>query len=143
MATHRDTRHHTARRKARKRALDILFEADVRGEDPNSIVEVRRARAEPPVADYTVALVDGVGVHRERIDELLRTYSEGWSLERMPAVDRNILRVGIFELLYADDVPDPVAIDEAVALARELSTDDSPKFINGILGRLQIVKEQL
>ncbi len=131
----------SARRKARKRALDILFEADVRREDPATILRARQALAEPPVPEYTVVLINGVAAQRERIDELLSTYSEGWTLERMPTVDRNILRVAIFELLYCDDVPDPVAIDEGVALARELSTDDSPKFVNGLLGRLQIVKE--
>jgi N utilization substance protein B len=81
-------------------------------------------------------LVRGVSAHRDRIDELLGHYAQGWTLDRMPAVDRNALRIGAFELLYADDVPDPVAVSEAVALVRDLSTDDSPAFVNGVLGSM-------
>ncbi len=81
-------------------------------------------------------LVHGVVEHQARIDQLLSTYAEGWTLERMPAVDRNVLRLGVYELLYVDDVPDGVAVSEAMALVRELSTDDSPPFVNGILGAI-------
>ena len=129
-----------ARHKARKRALDILFEADVRGSDPLETLgearERRREAGDPDLPDYAVDLVTGVVAHRERIDEILSTYSLGWTVDRMPAVDRNLLRIGAFELLWGD-VPPAVAIDEAVELTRELSTDDSPGFVNGLLGRIQ------
>ncbi|HEV2089234.1 MAG TPA: transcription antitermination factor NusB, partial [Cryptosporangiaceae bacterium] len=113
----------SARGKARKRALDILFESELRGEPPGSTLDARLERSDPPVADYTVELVKGVQTNRERIDELLTTYSEGWTLERMPVVDRNVLRLGLAELLHVEEVPVKVAIDEAVELAKSLSTD--------------------
>ncbi|MBI4941640.1 MULTISPECIES: transcription antitermination factor NusB [unclassified Kineosporia] len=128
-----------ARSKARKRALDILFEADQRGLAALDVLRERREAAEPPVGDYSAQIVEGVVAERERIDELLSTYSHGWTLERMPGVDRCVLRIGAWELLYNDDVPDAVAIDEAVELARSLSTDESPSFVNGLLGRLLTV----
>ncbi|MGH3545093.1 MAG: transcription antitermination factor NusB [Mycobacteriales bacterium] len=131
----------SARRKARKRALDILYESDIRDCDPREVVQFRQERDEPPVAAYTAELVEGVCASRARIDELLSTYAQGWTLSRMAAVDRNILRIGVYELMWRDDVPDPVAIDEAVSLAKELSTEESPNFVNGLLGRLQLVKE--
>jgi N utilization substance protein B len=120
--------------------LDILFESDLRRADPVATLAERVSAATPPVGDYTVELVEGVAAHRARIDEMLATYSEGWTLERMPAVDRAILRLGVYELLWRDDVPDAVAIDEAVELAKSLSTDESPRFINGVLGRIVLVK---
>ncbi|GLY30598.1 transcription antitermination factor NusB [Kineosporia sp. NBRC 101731] len=131
-----------ARSKARKRALDILFEADVRGDDPLTIMAGRKDDEDPNRAlpEYTVQLVEGVTAQTGRIDELLSTYSHGWTVDRMPAVDRAVLRLGTWELLYNDDVPDAVAIDEAVELARTLSTDDSPNFVNGLLARLLEVK---
>jgi transcription antitermination protein NusB len=129
-----------ARSKARKRALDLLFEAEVRGEPVLELLDVRVADASPPVAPYAAELVRGVQAHRDRIDELLATYAEGWTLGRMPAVDRNVLRIGTYELIWADDVPDAVAISEAVALARDLSTDASPTFVNGLLARLLEIK---
>lgn len=132
-----------ARSKARKRALDVLFEADQRGLDPVQVLAQRLPAADPPVPEYAVTLVEGVVAHRERIDELLSTYSQGWTLDRMPAVDRTILRLGLFELLWADDVPDAVAVHEAVELAKSLSTDDSPSFVNGLLGRLVRMKPTL
>jgi N utilization substance protein B len=101
------------------------------------------ADSDPPVGEFTVELVEGVVAHRERIDELLTSYSQGWSLDRMPAVDRAVLRLGTFELLWRDDVPDAVVIDQAVELARSLSTDDSPAFVNGLLGRLLELKPSL
>jgi transcription antitermination protein NusB len=133
----------SARSKARKRALDVLFESEQRGVDVLQTLAGRIAGSEPPVAEFTVALVEGVVAHRDRIDELLTTYSQGWSLDRMPAVDRAVLRLGTFELLWRDDVPDAVVIDQAVELARSLSTDDSPAFVNGLLGRLLDLKPML
>jgi transcription antitermination protein NusB len=129
-----------ARSKARKRALDILFESEQRSVDPLRTLAERVAAADPPVAPHTADLVEGVQANRDRIDELLETYAEGWTLDRMPAVDRNILRLGAYELLWRDDVPDNVAISEAVSLARDLSTDDSPGFVNGLLARLLSLK---
>ncbi|WP_163507746.1 transcription antitermination factor NusB [Fodinicola acaciae] len=133
----------SARRKARKRALDVLYEADLRGLDAAGILADRLKQADPPVQDYTVTLVEGASAHRARIDELLGTYAEGWTLERMPPVDRNLLRVAIFEMMWCDDVDDAVAINEAVELAQLLSTDDSPRFVNGVLGKIQLVKSEL
>ena len=123
-----------ARSKARKRALDVLFEAELRGQPVLDVLAERAADEAPPLPDYAAGLVRGVHAHQDRIDELLAEHAHGWALERMPAVDRNILRIGAFELLWADDVPDAVVIDEAVELAKALSTDDSPAFINGVLG---------
>jgi transcription antitermination protein NusB len=132
-----------ARTKARKRALDVLFEAELQGIDLATALSRRLARAESPLGEYAVTLVEGVIGHRQRIDELLSTYSVGWTLERMPAVDRNVLRLGAYEVLYRDDVPDAVAISEAVGLARDLSTDESPGFVNGLLARLAEIKPSL
>ena len=125
-----------ARSKSRKRALDILYAAELRGQDPVAALEAAVAEGEGPTNPYTAELVRGVCAHRSRIDELLSSYSQSWSVNRMPAVDRNALRIGVFELLYADDVPAAVAVTEAVALVRNLSTDDSPAFVNGILGSM-------
>lgn len=123
-----------SRSKARKRALDILFESEARGEDPIEVLRRRVAGSDaPPVSDFAITLVEGVATHRAEIDDVVGSYARGWTLARMPAVDRMILRIGVFELRYVDDVPDPVAIDEAIDLARELSTDDSPRFVNGVL----------
>jgi N utilization substance protein B len=133
----------SARSKARKRALDVLFESEQRGVDVLETLAGRLAAADPPVSEFTVQLVEGVVAHRDRIDELLTTYSQGWSLDRMPAVDRAVLRLGTFELLWLDDVPDAVVVDQAVELARSLSTDDSPGFVNGVLGRVLDLKPML
>lgn len=132
-----------ARSRARKRALDVLFESELQGIEVGGSLQRRVALADPPLNPYTIELVEGVAAHRDRIDELLETYADGWTLIRMPAVDRNLLRLGVFEILYRDDVPDPVAIDEAVSLARELSTDDSPAFVNGLLARISSIKPTL
>lgn len=132
-----------ARGKARKRALDVLFEADVRGADPTALLAERVAAAEPSVPEYTVSLVEGVTAHLARLDELIDAHAVDWSLDRMPAVDRNVLRLGAYELLYADDVPDAVAVAEAVRLVRELSTDESPSFVNGLLATLLARKDSL
>ncbi|GAB3189015.1 transcription antitermination factor NusB [Nesterenkonia suensis] len=131
------------RSKARRRALEILFEADQRGAEPLEVLRLRREKGDLVVDDYVVTLLDGVGSHLERIDELLTTYSRGWSLERMPRVDLMALRIGAWELLFDDEVPDGVAVAEAVSLVRELSTDESPPFVNGVLGRLQKLKPTL
>jgi N utilization substance protein B len=132
-----------ARRKARKRALDILFEAEVRGVPVLGLLAERTAAADPPVSDYAADLVRGVHEHAAQIDSLLAANARGWALDRMPAVDRNILRIGACELLWHHSVPDAVAISEAVALAAELSTDDSPSFVNGLLARLLELKPTL
>ncbi|MFI7245771.1 transcription antitermination factor NusB [Streptomyces qinglanensis] len=137
-----------ARNKARKRAFQILFEADQRGADVRTVLAdwLRLARTDsrqPPVSEYTMTLVEGYAGNAARIDELLSTYAVDWTLDRMPDVDRGILRLGLYELLWVDEVPDAVAIDEAVQLAKEFSTDESPGFINGLLGRLKELKPTL
>ena len=136
-----------ARSKARKRALDILYEADIRDVDPVAIlrdqVERRATGGEPALNEYVGTLVEGVAANRDRIDELLGTYATGWTLDRMPAVDRSLLRIGAYEVLFNDAVPAPVAIAEAVALAQDLSTDDSATFVNGLLARLADLKPRL
>lgn len=132
-----------ARTKARKRALDVLYEADLRGTDPIETLASRLVQSDPPVPEYTVELVEGYMARRERIDELLSTYAVGWTLDRMPAVDRTTLRLGVYELLWCDDVPDVVVVNEWVELARSLSTDDSPKFVNGMLARILELKPSL
>ncbi|SEG73697.1 NusB antitermination factor [Actinacidiphila yanglinensis] len=137
-----------ARNKARKRAFQILFEAEQRGAVPTVVMAdwIRLARTDdrqPPVTAYTMQLVEGCVAHAERIDELLAGYAVGWTLDRMPAVDRNVLRLGAYELIWEDDVPDAVVLDEAVQLAKEFSTDESPSFINGLLGRLMELKPTL
>jgi N utilization substance protein B len=132
-----------ARSKARKRALDILFEAELRGLPTLELLSERQSVGEVPVQPYAADLVRGVATHRERIDELISWNLVDWTLERMPAVDRNILRIGVYELLWAADVPDGVAISEAVALAQDLSTDNSPSFVNGVLARIKAEKPTL
>jgi len=133
-----------ARTKARKRALDILFESEARGDDPLEVLRNRRETDDaPPVSDYAALLVQGVVEHRERIDQLLAEHAEGWTVARMPAVDRTLLRIGVFELLWVDEIDDPLGRDEAVELARTLSTDDSPRFLNGVLGRIADIAEHL
>jgi N utilization substance protein B len=123
-----------ARSKARKRALDVLFAADLRGESALEALESAIAEGDGPTNDYTETLVRGVVAEQERIDALLAEHAQGWTLHRMPGVDRNVLRLGVYEMLYVDDVPDAVAVAEAVALAQDLSTDESPAFVNGVLG---------
>ncbi|MEQ4520100.1 transcription antitermination factor NusB [Pseudarthrobacter sp. B907] len=133
----------SARGKARNRALDVLFEAEQRSTSAFDVLRSRREQTDQIINPYTLEIVEGVVSHQTAIDEFLETYSQGWSLERMPSVDRIILRIGTWELLYNDDVPDGVAVSEAVALAKTLSTDESPQFINGLLGRLQQLKPSL
>jgi N utilization substance protein B len=133
----------SARGKARNRALDVLFEAEQRSVSPFDVLRARREKTDQIVNPYTVEIIEGVVSLQPAIDEFLETYSQGWTLERMPSVDRIILRIGTWDLLYNDDVPDGVAVSEAVALAKTLSTDESPSFINGLLGRLQQLKPSL
>ncbi|BBY97102.1 transcription antitermination factor NusB [Mycolicibacterium fallax] len=136
------------RHAARKRAVDLLFEAEARGLSAAEVAASRAklARSQPdvtPLADYTVVVADGVTEHAAHLDDLISSHLQGWSLERLPAVDRAILRVAVWELLHAVDVPEPVAVDEAVKLAKELSTDESPAFINGVLGQVMLVTPQI
>jgi len=137
----------SARSKARKQALDLLYETDIRG---TNLVETLIARDIPaegpdahPIRDYTRELVNGVSDNRRKIDELITTYAQGWDMDRLPAVDRNILRLGIFEILWSTDVPTSVAIDEALMLAKELSSDESSKYIHGVLGRIASIKDTI
>ena len=132
-----------ARSKARKRALDVLYEASQRSTDPMATLRERLAQSDPPVPEYATELVEGVALHQERIDELLATYAEHWTLDRMPPVDLAALRIGVYELLWRDDVPDAVAVSEAVALVGSLSTDESTGFVNGLLARLLSLKPSL
>lgn len=137
----------SARSKARKQALDLLYETDIRG---TNLVETLISRDVPddgpdarPIRDYTKELVNGVSVNRRKIDELITTYAQGWDMDRLPAVDRNILRLGIYEILWSSDVPTSVAIDESLTLAKELSSDDSSKYIHGVLGRIASLKDTI
>ena len=137
-----------ARSKARKRAFQILFEADQRDASVQEVLadQVRLARSDdrqPPVSDFTMQLVEGYAAHVARIDELIATYAVDWDLDRMPVADRNIVRLGAYELIWLDETPDAVAIDEAVQLAKEFSTDESPSFVNGLLGRFKDLKPRL
>ncbi|GAA5119921.1 transcription antitermination factor NusB [Alloalcanivorax gelatiniphagus] len=133
-----------ARSKARKRALDILFASELRSEDPVVALDRAIEAGEGPTNDYTTTLVRGVVEHQTRIDEVLSTYSKGWTLGRMPAVDRNVLRIGVYELLWGDaDVPETVAVSEALHLVQDLSTDESPAFVNGLLGSIQRDRAEL
>ncbi|ASW54677.1 N utilization substance protein B [Plantactinospora sp. KBS50] len=128
-----------ARRKARKRALEVLYEADLRGQPPIEVLAgyvERIAQPRPDHLGYAVRLVEGAAQHLDRIDEIIASYAEGWTLDRMPVVDRNLARIAVYELLYVDEIDDAVAITEAVELAKQMSTDDSPRFLNGMLGRI-------
>ena len=137
----------SARSKARKTALDLLYEADIRGTSAVETLKIRDVVEEGPdarpIRDYTRELIIGISDNHRKIDELITTYAQGWDMDRMPAVDRNILRLGIYEILWATSTPDGVAIDEALVLAKELSTEDSAGFIHGILGRISSIKESL
>lgn len=142
-----DRRAHRGRHQARKRAVDLLFEAEARGITPAEVAESRNALAEKgdtsALNPYTVTVAQGVTEHCAHIDDLISAHLQGWTLDRLPAVDRAILRVAVWELLHAEDVPEPVAVDEAVELAKELSTDDSPGFVNGVLGQVMLVTPQI
>ena len=137
----------SARSKARKTALDLLYEADIRGTSAVETLKLRDVVEEGPdarpIRDYTRELIVGVSENHRKIDELISTYAQGWDMDRMPAVDRNILRLGIYEILWSTSTPDGVAIDEALDLAKQLSTEDSAGFIHGVLGRISSIKQNL
>ena len=130
----------SARSKARKQSLDLLYESDIRGKSSSDLLLLRDVDDDGPdarpIREYTKVLINGVNEHIRKIDELISTYAQGWDMDRLPAVDRNVLRIGIYEILWQEDVPDAVAIDEALALAKELSTDESSGYIHGVLGRI-------
>ena len=132
----------SARRKARKRALDFLYEADIRGGKALDLLSLRPAE-ELSQGEYVSEILTGVSDHLEKIDELITTYAQGWDMDRMPPVDRNILRIAIYEILWAADIDLQVACDEAVELAKSLSTDESSGYINGVLGRIIKLKDSI
>ena len=132
----------SARGNARKRALDFLYEADQRNLSALGLL-AKRPVLDLSEADYVGTLLSGVAAHIEKIDELITTYAQGWDMDRMPAIDRNILRLALFEILWNEEISDEVAASQAVALATLLSTDDSAKYVNGILGRVIVQKSIL
>ena len=129
----------SARRKARKRALDFLYEADIRSGNAIDLLGTRR-ESDLSQSDYVMELLVGVSNNKEKIDELITTYAQGWDMDRMPAIDRNILRIALFEILFKNDLDDQIAASEAVEIASELSTEDSARYINGVLGRIIVLK---
>ena len=137
----------SARSKGRKQALDILYESDIRGADAQSILESRDVVEEGPdarpIREFTRELIGGVSAHKRKIDELITTYAQGWDMDRLAAVDRNILRLGIYEVIWSDELADGIAIDEAITLAKDLSTDDSATFIHGLLGKISSIKDSI
>jgi N utilization substance protein B len=137
----------SARSKARKQSLDILYEADIRGTSPMDILAARDVTEEGPdarpIRDYTREIITGVFENRRKIDELIATYAQGWDMDRLPAVDRNIMRLALFEILWLSTLDDAIAIDEALSLAKELSTDESAGYIHGVLGRIISLKDGL
>ena len=126
----------STRSKSRKAALDLLYEADIRGRSASDLLSARLLDEESYIREYTALLLDGVATHRRKIDELIILNAQGWDMDRMPAVDRNILRIAIYELLWNKEIPEKVAINEALELAKVLSTDDSVAYINGMLSTL-------
>lgn len=137
----------SARSKARKQTLDLLYESDIRGSSAADLLVLRDVPDESqdarPIRDFTKALIGGISENRRKIDELIATYAQGWDMDRLPAVDRNILRLAIYEIIWSDDVEDAVAIDEALNLARDLSTDESAGYIHGVLGRISTIKASI
>ena len=130
----------SSRSKARKQTLDLLYEADIRGASAADLLALRDVVEDGPdarpIREYTKLLVDGVVVNKRKIDELITTYAQGWDMDRLPAVDRNILRLGIFEIVWSADLDDGIAIDEALKMAKDLSTDESAAYIHGVLGKI-------
>lgn len=137
----------SARSKARKQTLDLLYESDIRSSDVLELLSLRDVVEEGvdarPIREYTRLLVEGVHLHKRKIDELISTYAQGWDMDRLAAVDRNILRLGIFEILWQDEIDDAIIIDEALTLAQSLSTEESAGFIHGVLGRIVSIKASL
>jgi N utilization substance protein B len=133
----------STRSKARKAALDLLYESDIRKTSASALMLQRITDVEYVIRGFTQELIDGVEANRRKIDELITTYSQGWDMDRMPVIDRNILRLGIYEVLWSKDVPEAVAINEALELAQTLSTDDSSKYINGVLSKIIEIKSDL
>jgi N utilization substance protein B len=137
----------SARSKARKQTLDLLYEADIRGASAAELLALRDVVEEGPdarpIRDFTKSLIAGVMDNKRKIDELISTYAQGWDMDRLPAVDRNILRLGIYEIVWSSDLDDGIAIDEALTLAKELSTDESAGYIHGVLGRISSIKESI
>lgn len=137
----------STRSKARKQTLDLLYEADIRGTSAADLMMLRGVVEEGPdsrpIREYTKLLIDGVVLNKRKIDELITTYAQGWDMDRLPAVDRNILRLGIYEIVWSSDLDDGVAIDEAIKLAKDLSTDDSASYIHGVLGKISMIKESI
>ena len=137
----------SARSKARKQSLDLLYEADIRGTVALDILQSRDNDEEGPdsrpIREYTKELISGISEHSRKIDELIATYAKGWDMDRLPAVDRNILRLALFELLWGRDITDSIVIDEALTLAKDLSTDESAGYIHGVLGRISSIKSEL
>ena len=137
----------SARSKARKQALDLLYEADIRATSAADLLALREITEDGPdarpIRDFTKELIAGVTENKRKIDELITTYAQGWDMDRLPAVDRNILRLGIYEIVWNADLDDGIAIDEALTLAKELSTDESAGYIHGVLGRISSIKESI
>ena len=133
----------STRSKARKVALDLLYEGDIRRSSASELLNRRVTELEYVIRDFTKELIDGVELHRRKIDELITTYSQGWDMDRMPVIDRNILRLAIYEVLWSESVPVSVAINEAIELAQTLSTEDSSKYINGVLSKVVEIKPDL
>ena len=137
----------SARSKARKQTLDLLYEADIRGASAAELLTLRDVVEEGPdarpIREFTKTLIAGVTDNKRKIDELIATYAQGWDMDRLPAVDRNILRMGSYEIVWSTDLDDGIAIDEALTLAKELSTDESAGYIHGVLGRISSIKESI
>ena len=137
----------SARSKARKQALDLLYEADIRATSAADLLALREITEDGPdarpIREFTRELIAGVSDNKRKIDELITTYAQGWDMDRLPAVDRNILRLGIYEIVWNPDLDDGIAIDEALTLAKDLSTDESAGYIHGVLGRISSIKESI
>lgn len=137
----------SARSKARKQTLDLLYEADIRGVSAADLLANRVATEEGPEArpirEFTRDLIAGITANKRKIDELIATYAQGWDMDRLPAVDRNILRLGIYEIVWTPELSESIAIDEALTLAKELSTEESSGYIHGVLGKISQIKESI
>lgn len=137
----------SARSKARKQTLDLLYEADIRG---TAAIDILAARSDDgsdadarPIREFTRELIAGISAQKRKIDELISTYAQGWDMDRLPTVDRNILRLAIYELIWTPDLPEGVVINEALELAKQLSTDESASYIHGVLGKISMIRESI